>query len=64
VVLGILWLYGLGSILAIIFGVIAQGQCDAREQPGRGLATAGVVLGVVGLLGLLLLIIAAHSIGP
>ena len=63
-VLGIVWLWGLGSLLALIFGVIAQAQCDEREQQGRGLATAGVVLGIVGLLGLLLIIIIARSATP
>lgn len=51
-VLGILWLYWIGSVLALIFGYIALAQikrspADAPQQ-GRGLAVAGVVLGWVG----------------
>jgi cation diffusion facilitator family transporter len=57
-VLGILWLYWLGSVLALIFGYIALAQvkkapADAPQQ-GRGLAVAGVVLGWVGVAILLL----------
>jgi hypothetical protein len=48
-VLGILWLYWLGSILALIFGHIALHQTKQNPyQGGRGLAIAGVVLGYVG----------------
>jgi hypothetical protein len=49
-VLGILWIYWLGSILALIFGYVAKGQIDqsAGRQGGRGMAIAGIVLGWVG----------------
>lgn len=58
-VLGILWLAGLGSLLAIVFGIKGRSQIDASggSQGGRGLATAGVVLGVTGIGGLALLVI-------
>lgn len=49
-VLGILWIYWLGSILALVLGYVARRQIDrsgGREQ-GRGMATAGIVLGWVG----------------
>src|SRR5580658_1717946 len=53
-VLSILWLGGLGSILALVFGVIALSQI--RRSPshskgvrGRGLATAALVIGAAGL---------------
>jgi hypothetical protein len=48
-VLGILWIYWLGSILAIIFGHIALSQTKKTGQSGRGMAIAGLVLGYVGL---------------
>lgn len=50
-ILGILWMYWVGSILAIIFGTIARRQIDASHgtQDGRGMATAGIILGWVGL---------------
>jgi len=47
-VLGILWLYWVGSILALIFGYIARGQIRAGNQQGDGMAIAGIVLGWIG----------------
>ena len=49
-VLGIIWIYWVGSILALVFGYIAKRQIDGSEgrQSGRGLAIAGIVLGWVG----------------
>ncbi len=45
-VLGILWLYWIGSVLALVFGYIARRQIDASggAQGGRGMAIAGIVL--------------------
>ena len=63
-VLGILWVYWVGSILALIFGYVAKGQIDAAggTQGGRGMAIAGIVLGWVGI-GVLLLGIVALAVG-
>jgi hypothetical protein len=49
-VLGIVWLYGVGSILALIFGYNAKKQIEQSggSQTGRGMATAGIVLGWIG----------------
>jgi hypothetical protein len=49
-VLGILWIYWIGSVLALVFGYIARGQIDQAQgmQQGRGMATAGIVLGWIG----------------
>ncbi|ALL79061.1 MULTISPECIES: DUF4190 domain-containing protein [unclassified Pseudonocardia] len=47
-VLGILWLYGLGSILALVLGYVAKRQIAERGEQGGGLATAGIVLGWIG----------------
>jgi hypothetical protein len=60
-VLGLLWGYGLLSVLAIIFGAIGMKQTADRNQNGRGLAIAGLVLGIVGAAIALILIIAAAS---
>ncbi len=65
-VLGILWLYWIGSLLALIFGVIGKNQIDRSggTEGGRGLAVAGIVLGIVGLgIFVLLLIIGASIVG-
>jgi hypothetical protein len=47
-VLGILWLFWLGSTLAILFGHIALDQIKHSNQSGKGMAVAGLVLGYVG----------------
>jgi hypothetical protein len=54
-VLGFVWLFGLGSLLALIFGLVARKQIDDSngQQSGKGMAIAGIVLGIVGLVGIL-----------
>jgi hypothetical protein len=47
-VLGILWLYWIGSILALVFGYVARDQIKKNGQSGDGMAIAGIVLGWVG----------------
>ena len=47
-VLGILWLYWIGSIIALVFGYTAKRQIRERGEAGGGMATAGIVLGWVG----------------
>jgi hypothetical protein len=63
VVLGALWLMGIGSVLALVFGYRARRQIKSSEprQTGAGLATAGIVLGWVGIA--LLLVMAAGALG-
>jgi hypothetical protein len=61
-VLGILWLYWIGSILAIIFGFVALSQIKERNQSGRGMAIAGLILGFIEL-GLLVLVILLVAFG-
>lgn len=62
-VLGIVWLYGIGAVLALIFGYTAKKEIDASggQQAGRGMAVAGIVLGWVGVGGIVLIILAALS---
>jgi hypothetical protein len=55
-VLGILWILGIGSILALIFGYVGLRQIRRRDENGRGMAIAGIVLGWVGVGGILFLI--------
>jgi hypothetical protein len=63
-VLGILWIYWIGSILALVFGYIAKGQIDRSQgsETGAGMAIAGIVLGWIGA-GTLLLIIVLVAAG-
>jgi len=58
-VLGIVWIYWIGSILAIIFGHVALRQIRNSNgwKTGRGMAIAGVTLGYVGLATLVIFII-------
>ena len=46
------WLLGLGSVLAIVFGFVARSQIkrSGGTQRGRGIALAGIIIGIVGLL--------------
>ena len=51
-------LFGLGSLLGIIFGLVAKRQIeDARtigsQESGSGMATAGIVIGVLGIVGII-----------
>lgn len=50
-VCSLVWLAGVGSILAIIFGFVARGQIKRSEGSvqGNGLAIAGIIIGFVGL---------------
>jgi hypothetical protein len=49
-VLGIVWIWWIGSVLAIIFGIIAIKRISKSEgwRTGKGMAIAGLVLGLVG----------------
>jgi hypothetical protein len=52
-VLSILWLGGLGSLIAVIFGIVALSQINHSQgrKSGSGLAIAGLVIGGIGVLG-------------
>lgn len=62
-VLGILWLYWVGSVLALIFGYVARNQIKRHDQAGDGMAIAGIVLGWVGV-GLFLFFVALAALIP
>ena len=63
-VLGILWIWWIGSILAVVFGHVSLNQINQSHGRlgGRGLAIAGLVLGYIGLFFLLgvIVIVAAN----
>src|ERR1700686_4345425 len=56
-VLSLIWLGGLGSVLAIVFGIVARRRIRASggTQGGDGLAIAGLIVGIFGLLPVVLL---------
>lgn len=61
-VLSLLWLGGLGSAAAIVLGVMARRELEGRaDETGRGLATAGLVLGILGVLGTVLVLFAVAA---
>lgn len=55
-VCSLVWMMGLASIAGIFLGYQARREIDASggEETGRGLATAGIVLGWLGLAGTIL----------
>jgi len=66
-VLGLVWIFWLGSALALVFGLISLSQIKRNNQRGRSLAIAGIVLGGIGVAFLLLAVIAgtaARSTSP
>lgn len=60
-ILNFVVLFGLGAILALVFGYIAKSQIkkSGNTQEGSGMATAGIVLGYIGLALCLLLAVGA-----
>jgi len=56
-VLGILWIVGIGSILAVAFGHTHLSRAKRGEVNQSGMAIAGLVLGYVGIAGAAILII-------
>ncbi len=57
-VVGLFWMWWIGSVLAVVFGHLALGQIARNGQSGRGLAIAGLVLGYIGLATLLFTLLA------
>ncbi|MFL5737146.1 MAG: DUF4190 domain-containing protein [Actinomycetota bacterium] len=64
-VLGILWFWWIGSILALIFGYVGKSEIERSNgrQTGRGLAIAGIVLGWIGVAGgiITIIVVAVNS---
>jgi Domain of unknown function (DUF4190) len=60
-VLGICWFYWIGSILALVLGYAAKREIrrDPARLSGNGMATAGIVLGWIGVATLVIVIIVA-----
>jgi hypothetical protein len=57
-VLGILWIYWIGSLVALVLGYLALREIRQNPQriEGKGMAIAGIVLGWIGVSTLLLVI--------
>lgn len=57
-VLGLVWIWGLGSLLAVIFGGVHMKQASREGRNASGMAIAGLILGIIGLVGAVVVIIA------
>jgi peptidylprolyl isomerase len=64
-VLGLLWLGGVGAVLAVLFGHLALARLRRVPGPkgGRGIAIAGTVVGYVGIVTPALVLLAATLVG-
>jgi Domain of unknown function (DUF4190) len=62
-ILGIVWLCGFGSLLAVVFGHVSLTQIARSEgwEKGRGMALAGLILGYCGLALIVFAIIASAT---
>jgi hypothetical protein len=65
-VLGIVWVYWIGSVLAVIFGFIALNQIKKLNgvQSGKGMAIAGLVLGFIGIAMIIVVVILIAMADP
>jgi len=65
-ILGILWIWWLGSVLALIFGYVAKNQIDRSggRESGRGMAIAGIVLGWIGVGILVVILVLVVAVSP
>ena len=64
-VLGILWFGGVGAVLAIIFGAVARRSIRESNgtESGEGLATAGLILGIIGVVATVLFWVIIIAVG-
>ncbi len=63
-VFGIIWVFWIGSALAILFGYMAKRQIDEGrgEEDGREIAVAAIVLGWIGIGLLVLFLLGGRSV--
>src|SRR5690349_17454880 len=60
-VLALLGIWGVGSVLGIIFSVIGRNRARRTGQRGEGLAIAGIVIGIVTLLAFIAVVATGHA---
>jgi hypothetical protein len=59
-VLSLVWLGGLGSVMACIFGGMSETQAKRAHRKASAMALAGQVFGVLGVIGVLALLAHGH----
>lgn len=55
-VLGLLWIGGAGSVLAVIFGAMSEVSAHRQGRKASGLALAGQLLGAAGIVALIVIV--------
>jgi hypothetical protein len=62
-ILSLVWLGGLGALLAVIFGHMSIQEAKRANRIPSGLAVAGMIIGLIGLAALVIIVIAliAHA---
>jgi Domain of unknown function (DUF4190) len=55
-VLGLLWLGGVGSVLAVVFGAMSEVNAHRQGRKASGLALAGQLLGAAGIVALIVIL--------
>jgi hypothetical protein len=63
--LSLVWIGGLGSLLAVVFGFVARSEIKKSNgaKTGDGMAIAGIIVGFVGLLGIAGIIVGLAALG-
>lgn len=56
-VLSLVWLLGIGSLLAVIFGHMSEAEAKRQDRKTSGFAIAGQVLGVLAIIGAIALLL-------
>lgn len=68
IIMAALWMGGIGSLIGVVLGVLAQKEINQSHGrlTGRGLAFGGILLGTLGILGaaaMMIASVAAHMVG-
>ena len=61
---GLVGLFPIAAIVAVVLGIVALSQLQRRIQRGRGMAIAGIVLGSLWVVGWIVFVVAAVNDAP